>query len=462
MTKNKQQLSNASDEILERLSKQAVEEKFIRREEELFRSHVTKFASLLENDVARALKTPAEDVSKEFVDVAQALLRQIADEGSIPGQKIDKALNEDGIVQMVTKEIAEELSKGFVPPDQQEISSHAHELAQCVLSNWFALLQKAKDLRTTQTHPIYLNSDAMPLNAFATGLLFDGVEAFALKLETVEERFEQFLMSLAEGSWFEQQFQQAIAFVSRRPRYRVVELAPDLVLVTCTKERWFLAESVNEAKNFIQKLAPIHELMPVFELGQFNPEWVMSGVCALEWPGSKSRWTHQSLKGVIEMAANNAIHSRAENSQGAFFNIDDMDKQYQVLLKQVTELTNKTIRESLDIGHNSPSAEIFRGIRESVSDIRKTLEENPILPNESTMEICQAVIASATFAVAKCAHAELGKEEEIEELQEHFLVNQPDAKVVLDIATRTTTDILKSPEIQTSLMYLRSTYKENL
>ena len=162
------------------------------------------------------------------------------------------------------------------------------------------------------------------------------------------------------------------------------------------------------------------------------------------------------------MAANNAIHSRAENSQGAFFNIDDMDKQYQVLLKQVTELTNKTIRESLDIGHNSPSAEIFRGIRESVSDIRKTLEENPILPNESTMEICQAVIASATFAVAKCAHAELGKEEEIEELQEHFLVNQPDAKVVLDIATRTTTDILKSPEIQTSLMYLRSTYKENL
>src|SRR5712692_10016860 len=142
MKTDKEIPSNSVDEIFKRLSEQAVDERFLQREDELFQRHVSAFASLLQDDVTQALQNePANEVSKEFVGAANALLRQLRHEDTARGEDVpvDKPLGEETITETIRREIAEELRSGIVPPDQQEIESHARELGQCVLSNWFAL-----------------------------------------------------------------------------------------------------------------------------------------------------------------------------------------------------------------------------------------------------------------------------------------------------------------------------------
>ena len=246
MQSRNEKTAETIESILQDMNEGAVSDEFLREEEDLFRCRVIEFANLITDDVRTALTAGSMDeVAREYVDAAVVLLGDSGTGAQEPVAQTDifssAALR--SAAESIRKEIAEEFRKGNLAPDLAEIEDHTIELAQCVLSNWLALLQKAKRLQADQTVPIALSTEALPRNVFATSSLFEGIDAFALPLDIVEKKFTQFLEEIEQPAMLAQLRSKLLG----KPVSRIVSLAPDLVLASPGPQIWYLTGSRSHA-----------------------------------------------------------------------------------------------------------------------------------------------------------------------------------------------------------------------
>ncbi|MCI0627699.1 MAG: hypothetical protein L0387_39620 [Acidobacteria bacterium] len=211
---------------LERLRKRAPAPDYLRRKRELYSKQVSDFASLLKPEVRRELEQePSSEIAKEWLDQAKQALKFIAPE--LPHDLLQSKELWDA-TELVRKGLSEQFLQEAIKPSTNEIDSHAHELAQCVLANWFSILEHTK-----QDNPgkvLSLTANAMPVGVDLSAT-FEGVQAFVVPVKAVASKFMEYLESLREAG-------------------TVVELAPALYLAQ-KRGKMHLAGSEEEARRFV-------------------------------------------------------------------------------------------------------------------------------------------------------------------------------------------------------------------
>lgn len=209
--------SNIEQELA-RLKERAPSPNYLSRKRELYNKQVGDFASRLEPDVKKALDQEASsDIAEEWLDEATQMLKSIIPE--LPPGLEQRQEFKDAAAR-VRKGLTEQFLKDALKPSADEIGSHTRELAQCVLANWFSILEHAKHDHTGETQE--LSANAMPKGVDHKAV-YEGVKAFAVPVEIVASKFTNYVDSL----------------VQKGP---VVELAPDLYLVQKGQQK-YLANS---------------------------------------------------------------------------------------------------------------------------------------------------------------------------------------------------------------------------
>lgn len=217
------QTTTIEDELA-RLKEHAPEPDYLTRKNKLYNAQVTEFASMLKPAVKIALeKEASSSIADTWLDNAQQVLKTILPE--LP-KGIELRQEFKDAAARVRRELNEQFLKEALKPSEKEIGNHTRELAQCVLANWFSILEQAKYDNVGETQ--VLNDNAMPRGVDHEAL-YEGVEAFVLPVSTVASKFMNYLDSLKQkGS--------------------VVELAPALYLVH-KGEQNYLASSKDAGQN---------------------------------------------------------------------------------------------------------------------------------------------------------------------------------------------------------------------
>jgi hypothetical protein len=449
--------TNPSDDILRQLNEQAVPREFIMREGDLFRARVSLFANLIRADVNEALtKGPADEVAAEYLKAATELLSASgSDSESLETASNGIAQAElEAVIGSIRKEIAAELLKGNLSAEPEEIEEHTIELAQCVLSNWFALLHKALRLRA-RNNPIALSPEALPLNPFAAGLLYEGVEGFALPLELVQTRFGAFLDKVESAS----AIQKLTAKLFQSNEARIVELAPDLVLVSPSPKAWHLTASREEAEALVlalEKSTRKFDFDPICE--QFNQEWAMSAVRAMAWPTQEPAWDPLLVKQIVRLAVRKAtaVPFHVEKIRS----LQAKGKRYGDLQGNLVHVTAELIGGAANQASLKSSVRAYELVQKCVFTIKADLEKGGLIMNVPNMEMCQILVATATGAAAETARIQSGSVSMFNESAEYLTVSDPNAQEVMELVAVTTRTLLQSPEVQTSINSLVNAYSE--
>jgi hypothetical protein len=421
----------SEDPIFQKLSGQAVGREFLKREEKSFHTLVVLFADLVRDDVARELqRQPLEEVSKGFVDAAHVLLghKPSADNTEL------RAASE-----FVQSQIAEELGKGIAAPDAEEIQDHVYELSQCLLGNWFAILQKANRLRMPSMHSLRLNANALPLNVFASSLLFQGLELYVLSNDLVEARFKAFLEKISQASFF-----QSVTAFLRRSTFKAIELAPDLVLVSGGKDVWYLTSSPQEAEALSQQLEP-PRATPEPDWGAFNPQWATAGVAACR-PMEKAHWDNAMVLEAIDLTVDDVI---LEYQQGA-----------QILQAGGTPiLAHEMVFIALEgLKPSAVSSSAADSIVQSrVGNICRVLEAHAPRTGAPVLEMCQVVVGAASKAVGAAVQLHASKQGFRKAARPRIRYGEPpmnlppEAKRVVKVAREAVLEMLQEPEVKSSI-----------
>lgn len=221
--------ATTEDEEYERLKALAVKPEYKNRKRELFAQQASDFAGMLEPEVRQGLEQEASsEVAEEWIGEARGALGGILElpQGWEQTKEFKEAANR------VQQGLTEQFCRDALKPSEDEIKSHARELAQCVLANWISILEHAKQDHAGQA--LRLSANGIPVSVKFEDL-YKGVEAYAVPLDNVTRHFQQYLGSL-------------------RKTKDVVELAPSLFLAQTT-EQMYLASSADEAEGLVAKTA---------------------------------------------------------------------------------------------------------------------------------------------------------------------------------------------------------------
>jgi len=242
--------TTTEDAELKRLQSLAVSPDYKERKSRLFAQQVAALAELLEPEVRRGLKKEVQgQIADEWVEEGRAALS-----GALAESPKDWLESREFLVAI--KSIRDDLARYFgqgalmqnaLEPNESEIQSHTAELAQCVLANWLALLEHAK--QDADSNPVALTANALP-ESIEPAEMYEGTEAFVLEQSTVGEKFNEYLDTLT--------------------KLTVAELAPSLVLATTEKGMW-LTSSIEEAEELVERF-----LNPVIGSTELNPAMVQS------------------------------------------------------------------------------------------------------------------------------------------------------------------------------------------
>lgn len=227
------------EEELKRLKKHAPRPDYLARKRELYSAQVTEFASMLKSAVKKALEQEASsDIANTWLDEATQALKAILPE--LPeGLELSQEFKD--AAARVQQGLNKQFLKDALKPSEEEINDHTRELAQCVLANWFSILEQAKHDNGTETQA--LSGNAMPIGVDDKAL-YEGVEAFVLPVNIVASEFTNYLDSLKQKG-------------------PVVELAPALYLVHKGKQN-YLASSEKVSQNLITvQSQPVDKQVPI-------------------------------------------------------------------------------------------------------------------------------------------------------------------------------------------------------
>jgi hypothetical protein len=425
----------SEDPIFLELQKHAAGDEALEREEERFAELVANFASLIRDDVRRELKSrPADEFSQKYVAAAQALLAY-DDSGGDSGSTEE----ERKAARLVREAIAAELQKGVLPPDEEDTEDHVQVLAQLLLSNWFFLLQQANRLRLGSA-PQPLNMQALPRNLFASSMLYGGTESYALTSNVLEGHFKNFLARIRANL-----LADAVGKVLGKASAKVIELAPDLVLVASGDSEWHLVASIREAEAFVETLdrrtGPARP--PVGEMP--SADWVIAGLSAFDW-GREPEWSAATLRLAINAAmletiqgANSGMGADAPAAAHYGRAIDAVSEE----MAQITKMELDYVIEPNPVS----SAALYDSINATIARMCAKLEAIEGF-NAPVLETCQVFLGAATGVAAAAVSAQPARPEAIIAVGR---ANVPaEAKIVVTVATHAAQRVLAMPKIRTS------------
>jgi hypothetical protein len=199
----------------------------------LFAIFVDDFVTQLLPDVKSALESEASSaIADEWIREATDAIKTLVPE--LPAD-LDQQSEFQCAVDRTREELTAAFCKDVLKPSNEEIRRECIELAQCVLANWFALLEHAvEDASSEEALP--LNANGIP-ETRSLDDLYGGVEAFAVSRDKLSTLFDTFLTS-------------RLAVGEIRP------LAPQLILARRSEREFFICDTEEKARKVALAPAP--------------------------------------------------------------------------------------------------------------------------------------------------------------------------------------------------------------
>jgi len=421
--------TSISDE-LERLRAGAPPADYLARKGKLFDAQVSGLADRLQSDVRASLEREASSgIAGEWVEEAVQALKAIAPE--LPGQFEQRPKFQEA-ASRVRAELSERVLRDLIKPGDEEIRTHARELAQCVLANWFAALEHA--MQDDPGSFLELSANGLPADVDHNAVL-EGIEDFAVPANTVAGAFREYLDALKQSG-------------------QVVELAPDLYLAHKGTDT-FVAGSPQTARRLVapeSKAWPKRSLFGARPLSAFFDQltpYLNSSPGILgrtPKPSVAAALTDEQVDMYARLVVFQAFRDPSrQHGKLAFESGHGGESPDDAQLKVTSDLANYVLldyEQALDGGtyKNFFSRWEQRGVE------KRLTQETAGLMSEGLIESTYRVCARAT------ACAFLGIEEEIQESAidpsdlDRFMSSDPRARDIVNLATQTTVTALEMPQ----------------
>ena len=169
-------------------------EKDFARESEIINRHVASIEARISDHVRQSLIAEAapSNASEKWIDAAfHTLLAELPDEEVEARSKsllLARAKAKESLRSALDKRLA------LPQPDDEEVHTHSRELAQVIVSNWLALVNRASRRARREGKELALESNWLPAeNSFAD--VSRGLDAFAADSEFVVSELRGYLES---------------------------------------------------------------------------------------------------------------------------------------------------------------------------------------------------------------------------------------------------------------------------
>jgi hypothetical protein len=175
-------------DILRHLSSQAISPEDQALKSKLFHEFVDDFAVRALAVIRSGLESESTSaIADEWIEEATIAIRTLA-----PDSSGDLERDPDFVraAEWMRKELNEQLCRDMLKPSEEEIRRESVELAQCLMANWFSLLERAK--RNEASNQVHLEASGVP-KEYSTSDLLKGVEAFPVARDEVMDKFLEFL-----------------------------------------------------------------------------------------------------------------------------------------------------------------------------------------------------------------------------------------------------------------------------
>ena len=383
------------DAELARLRTQQPAGDYLVRKGAIFDRQVAEFASVLKPEVQAALKAEScSEVAAEWIAEARRGLATL-----VPELPDGLELREDfkQAAQQLQADLRRNLETSVLEPGEEEIEEHAHELAQCVLGNWFAILEHAK-----QDHPgraLSLDFCGLPTTVERQSV-YEGIEAFVVPRPDVTSKFEGYVRGLdREG--------------------QAVELAPDLYLVVRDGQR-YMAPSAKVADELLRPRSKMVRVGSPRWTRPASPSWVsiqqfltpiLDAAPALLGHTAAQAESHVRMhdanfeQQVAMAAAYEATYApgsgHAKSAGYVSFNLDlELDAARKALSKDLAAFVLLDLDMALDPG--------WFGI-ELVNKVRRIVAGKRLATKAGSLTGKQDVIVMSRVAIAATGYAAVGK-----------------------------------------------------
>jgi hypothetical protein len=175
-------------DILKHLSSQAVSPEDQALKSKLFREFVDDFAARALVAIRSGLQSESTSaIADEWIEEATNVIRTLGPDASGDLERDPDFMR---AAEWMRKELNEQLCKDMLKPSEVEIRHESVELAQCLMANWFSLLEHAKQAEAS--NQVHLEASGIPKRNSTSDLL-KGVEAFPVAREEIMNKFHEFL-----------------------------------------------------------------------------------------------------------------------------------------------------------------------------------------------------------------------------------------------------------------------------
>jgi hypothetical protein len=177
-------------------------EKDFARESEIISRHVAGVFDRIVEQVGRSLaaESAPSQASEQWIDAAyRALLAEL------PGEVIDTHSADLLAARIAAKKSLRTSLEQHVPfglPDEGQVNEHAREVAQCVVSNWLALINRAVRRARREDRELVLESNWLPSGNTDADLSL-GLDAFAVDPAFVVNELRSHLAAQVREEKFE-------------------------------------------------------------------------------------------------------------------------------------------------------------------------------------------------------------------------------------------------------------------
>jgi hypothetical protein len=175
-------------DILRHLSSQAMSPEDQALKSKLFREFVDDFAARTIVFVRSGLKSESTSaIADEWIEEATSAIRTLAPESS---SDLERDPDFSRASEWMRTELNEQLCREMLKPSEEDIRRESVELSQCLMANWFSLLEHSKQDEASK--PVHLDASGVP-KEYSTSDLLRGVEAFPVGRDDVLDKFHEFL-----------------------------------------------------------------------------------------------------------------------------------------------------------------------------------------------------------------------------------------------------------------------------
>jgi hypothetical protein len=222
----------------ELLMRQTVSPEFKSLKASLFAQFVAVFSDQLRRVVKASLESEStSEIANEWIAEATSALHFVLPE--LPADLENRAEFQRA-AELTRKNLTEHFCRDVLIPSAEEIQRESTELAQCILANWFTLLEHAKadvaEIPDATINVMRLTVNAIPATRESDDL-FQGAEAFAVSRDEISALFRDFIASQVARDAF-------------------VQLAPELYLARRNDESLFMARTEEAARNLVHAPRP--------------------------------------------------------------------------------------------------------------------------------------------------------------------------------------------------------------